>query len=159
MMWMQQRCSTLPRMWAWQISADCQENSSNAGHMIATANNILALGNRENKCSDSPQHAALDHVLAAIKPEARLAALESIQGRVADLMFVELLFEKGPREVDMILQEYNWKKAVFMKRQEALDAAMPEGCAEDHRNEGTSGMLLFPSAQSSLPHAFNPIQF
>jgi hypothetical protein len=102
----------------------------------------------------------LDPVLAAIKPEARLAALNSIQGRVADLMFVELLFEKGPREVDMILNEYNWKKAVLVKRQEALDAALSPDpdheprIADGSEDENHPGPLPFLShPPSSTPRS------
>ena len=67
--------------------------------------------------------AALDPAIAAIRPEARLAALQAISGRTADLMLVELLFEKGPREVEMINEAYNWRKAVLLRREEATRPA------------------------------------
>jgi hypothetical protein len=56
-----------------------------------------------------------------IAPDSRMPALLSIQHRLADLMFVELLFEKGPREVTMIHDEYNWRKSILMKQQEAVE--------------------------------------
>ena len=65
----------------------------------------------------------MDPVLAAIAPESRLASLQNVQQRLADLMFVELLFEKGPREVAMINEDYNWRKAVLRRQQEANNPA------------------------------------
>lgn len=47
-----------------------------------------------------------------------------VQDRVTKMLFVELLFEKGPRESDMIQAEYSWSKAL-------LDRA--EG-RKDHQN-------------------------
>jgi hypothetical protein len=95
--------------------------------------------------------AKLDPAVNAIAPASRLAGLRSIRHRLADLMFVELLFEKGLREVEMINEEYNWRKAILMKRDEALappaDAAVGAGSdAEGVGHCKTQSLhLVFPS--------------
>jgi hypothetical protein len=59
--------------------------------------------------------AELDAVLQAFPPDKQQEALQEIQTRITNVMFVELLFEKGPREAEMINREYNWQPAVQRK--------------------------------------------
>jgi hypothetical protein len=59
--------------------------------------------------------AELDAVLKAFPPEKQQEALREIQTRITNVMFVELLFEKGPREAEMINREYHWQNAVQQK--------------------------------------------
>jgi hypothetical protein len=49
---------------------------------------------------------------------------------LANLLFVELLFEKGPREVTMILSEYSWRDAVAMKLREEGQEQQQAGPAD-----------------------------
>ena len=79
----------------------------------------------------------LDPVLQAIAPESRLAGLTAIQHRLADLLFVELLFEKGPREVAMINDEYAWRKAILTRQEEAAQDARADVRA-DRGGEGAA---------------------
>jgi hypothetical protein len=53
--------------------------------------------------------------LRAFPEDKQQDILQEIQDRLTNIMFVELLFEKGSREADMILQEYSWHKAVQAK--------------------------------------------
>jgi hypothetical protein len=60
-------------------------------------------------------YADLDAVLQAFPPDKQQDALQEIQTRITNVMFVELLFEKGPREAEMINREYHWQPAVVRK--------------------------------------------
>lgn len=59
--------------------------------------------------------ADLEAVLRAFPPDKKQEALQEIQTRITNVMFVELLFAKGPREAEMINREYNWEPAVQRK--------------------------------------------
>lgn len=50
--------------------------------------------------------------------DTRKATLNKIQDRVTKMLFVELLFEKGSRECEMIRDEYNWRKALLDRADE-----------------------------------------
>ena len=76
----------------------------------------------------------LDPAIAAIAPEARIASLAAIRHRLADLTFVELLFEKGPREVTMMAEEYSWRNAILLRQHEA--AAPPADADDGRASEG-----------------------
>lgn len=74
--------------------------------------------------------ADMEAVLQAFPADKQQEALQQIQTRITNVMFVELLFEKGPREAEMINREYNWQPAVQRKMAELgyRDRA-PEGAA------------------------------
>jgi hypothetical protein len=78
--------------------------------------------------------AELDPVLLSFPEGQRAEALEKLQHMLANLLCVELLFEKGPREVTMILKEYSWREAVAVQLRERGQGA--------HALQDASGVCL-----------------
>jgi hypothetical protein len=81
-----------------------------------------------------------DVVLEAIPESKRQQALSSIQQRVASVMFVELLFDKGSREVDMVHEEYYWRRAIASRVQQAPQPPSDDDSDDDVR----PGLAPFP---------------
>lgn len=68
---------------------------------------------RKPSCADSY------NAVRCLPAMTRQNTLLKVQDRVTKMLFVELLFEKGPRESDMIQAEYSWSKALLDRSQEA----------------------------------------
>lgn len=83
---------------------DATKHNTSTPHPLASRN-----------LTQSEVHADLDSVLQAFPADKQQEALQEIQTRITNVMFVELLFEKGPREAEMINREYNWQPAVQRK--------------------------------------------
>ena len=82
--------------------------------------------------------ADIDAVLQAFPADKQQEALQEIQTRITNVMFVELLFEKGPREAEMINREYNWQPAVQRKMADlGYRDTVPQGAAPVCLNAGS----------------------
>lgn len=75
-----------------------------------------------------------DGVLECLPEHSRQSTLLKVQDRVTKLLFVELLFEKGPRESEMIQAEYSWRQAL-------LDRT--EGRGDQQHVSGATLWMLF----------------
>lgn len=88
--------------------------------------------------------AVQDEVLRCLPAHSRQDTLLKVQDRVTKLLFVELLFEKGPRESEMIQAEYSWRNAL-LDRAEGRDEQQHMPGKNLHNVE--AGIMLAPCAQ------------
>ena len=54
-----------------------------------------------------------DDVLSQVPLEKRPETQQAIEDAIASMMFVELLFPKGPREVEVVNADYHWRRVRF----------------------------------------------
>lgn len=78
-------------------------------------------------CCNHAVSAVNEGMLGCLPAQTTQDTLTKIQDRVTKMLFVELLFEKGPRESEMIQTEYSWRKALLHRS---------EGRQDDHQIAG-----------------------